>query len=417
MRRIIVRILVFVLLSCTNFTGFSQMKGVVEDSVKSKHQAFKESFERLDKKFKPKLKEKSISTTAFKKVANESQFLIEKKKINKLLGSKSGKKYGLADTYNKLVEMIKKNKIEVNVDYIITGSPLLVKAKNKQFCTYKTTAALKVEATANNQKSIAKNELTMVWTVELNDAKGKIKSIQLTSVKAKMVSGFFEHEKQQMQKITKELIEKYYLDLQLKKWDAVLKPEIPNKEDIKNQLQNSNKIGLEGNIQVPLSNSQAVFVGEESVPSVIVYAAEKEQIFALTFYIKIYDNMEDGEITKVEYRPSNTVEKPIETISEPIEDIPSPKIKEVGMSYKVQILALYEPLKQSELPKEFRDIENVVMEESIIDGKTYYQYVIPVGNNMKDAQTLKNNLIKQGIKNAWIVRYKDGKRILPNKTK
>jgi len=69
------------------------------------------------------------------------------------------------------------------------------------------------------------------------------------------------------------------------------------------------------------------------------------------------------------------------------------------------------------LTKEFQNIENVVMEESLINGKTYYQYVIPVGNNMKDAQALKNKLIEQGIKNAWVVKYKDGKRLYPNKLK
>ena len=422
MNRKIIKISVFVLVFCTSVAGFAQMKGVVEDSVSAKHQAFKESFESLDKKFKSKLKEKRVATTAFKKVANESQFLIEKKKITKLLDLKSGKRYGLADTYNKLVEMNKKNRVEIDVNYIITGTPSLVKAKNKRFCTYKTTAALRFEATANNLTSITKNELTMVWTVELNDAKGKIKSTQLTSIKAKMVSGFFEYEKQKMQEIANDLIEKYYQNLQSKKWEEVFKPEISNKEEVKNQLQNSGKIDLEGTIRVPMPNSQTVFVGEESVPSVNLYVsednAENKQVFALTFYIKIHDNLENGEITKVAYRQSNnTVEKPQVVVSEPVKETPPPLVKEVGMSYKVQILALYEPLKQSELPKEFRDIENVVMEESVIDGKTYYQYVIPVGNNMKDAQTLKNNLIKQGIKNAWIVKYKDGKRVLTGKGK
>ena len=411
----IIKIAAFGLVLCTGIRGFAQMKGVVEDSVAAKHQAFKECFERLDKKFKPKLKENHVSTTRFKKVANTSQFLIEKKKIKKVVGSKSGTGR-LAATYNKLVKMGKKNAVETDVNYLITGVPSLVKAKNKKRCTYKTTAALRVETKANNQISVAKNDLTLMWTVKLNDAKGTIKSTQLTSVKAKPVSGFFEYEKQLMQETAKGLIEKYYQNIVSKQWDAVLKPEIPNKENVKKKLQNSSEIEVVGSVQVPLSNGQTIFVGEDSVPFLDVYAPENT-IFALTFYIKIQDNLTNGEITKVAYRQTN-VEKPQAAAPKPVKENPKPEIKkEVGMSYKVQILALYEPIKQSDLTKEFQNIENVVMEESLIDGKTYYQYVIPVGNNMKDAQALKNKLIEQGIKNAWVVKYKDGKRLYPNKLK
>ena len=414
------KIMVFVLAFCTSTVGLAQMKGAVEDSVKAKHQDFKACFENLDKKFKSKLKETRVSTTSFKRVANTPQFLLEKKKISKIFNSKGGSKHGLADTYNKLAEMVKKEKIEINVGYVITGSPTLVKAKNKRYCTYKTTAALKVEAKTFSQTSNVKNELTLLWTVEMKDVKGKgtIKSTQLTSIKVKPVSNFFEYEKQQMQEIAKNLIEEYYKNLQLKKWDIVLKPEIPDKENVKNQLMNSKNIDILGNIQVLLPNSQTIIVSEDQVPFVNLYMSvneditEQKQVYALTFYIKINDNLKEGEITKVEYRLKTQETPPVP--QPPVKEIkkPEPEIKnEVGLTYKVQILALYEPVKLSDLPKEYSNIENVVMEESLIDGKTYYQYVIPVGNNMKDAQSLKKELIGKGI-NAWIVKYKDGKRII-----
>ena len=411
-----IKIIVFVLALCTGFTGFAQMKGVVEDSVGAKHQGIKVCFGSLDKKFKQKFKEQRVQATDFKRVANQSQFLIERKKMSKILGKG---KHSLGDTYNKLVEMSKKNKIEMDIDYIITGTPSLVRAKNKRYCTYKTTAALKVEVNDSYQTSITKNELTLIWAVEMNDAKGKIKSTKLTSLKAKNVSGFFEYEKQQMQEIAENLIERYYQNLLLEEWDIVLTPEIPNKTEIENHLKNSDKIDVSGDIRVVLPNSQTIIVGEESVPKVNLYdVTEKEQTFALTFNIKINDNFTNGEITKVEYRQLDASE-PTAVVPEPQKEIPlpPPEIKEVGMTYKVQILALYEPIKLSDLPKEYSSVENVVMEESVIDGRTYYQYVIPVGNNAKEAQALKNNLIKEGIKSAWVVKYRDGKRIYPNKMK
>jgi hypothetical protein len=410
------KIMVFVLAFCTSTVGLAQMKGAVEDSVKAKHQNFKACFENLDKKFKSKLKETHVSTTFFKQVANTPQFLLEKKKISKIFNSKGGSKHGLADTYNKLAEMVKKEKIEINVDYVVTGSPTLVKAKNKRYCTYKTTAALKVEAKTYSQTSNVKNELTLLWTVEMKDVKGKvtIKTTQLTSIKAKPVSNFFEYEKQQMQEIAKILIEEYYRNLQLKKWDIVLKPEIPDKENVKVQLMNSKNIDILGNVQVLLPNSQTIIVSEDQVPFVNLYSSvgEQKQVFALTFYIKINDNLKEGKITKVEYRLKTQETTPVP--EPPVKEIKKneSEIKnEVGLTYKVQILALYEPVKLSDLPKEYSNIENVVMEESLIDGKTYYQYVIPVGNNMKDAQSLKKELIGKGI-NVWIVKYKDGKRII-----
>jgi hypothetical protein len=350
-------------------------------------------------------------------VANEKQFLLEKKKITAIFGSKKGSKYGLADAYNQLVEMVKKSKIDITIDYIIIGSPSLVKAKNKRYCTYKTTAALTIEAKTNVATSNTKNELTLLWTVEMKDVKGKsiITSTQLTSIKARPVSNYFEYEKQQMQETANNLIEKYYQNLLSKKWDIVLKPEIPDKEKIKNQLINSTNIDMLGTVRVLLPNSQTIIVGNENVPLLNLYTnediTEKKQVFSLTFYIKISDNLKEGEITKVEYRPLNTQETP--TVPEPVKEIKQPEIKnEVGMTYKVQILALYEQVQLSDLPKEYSNIENVVVEESTIDGKTYYQYVISAGNNMKDAQALKKELIEKGIKSAWIVKYKDGKRIM-----
>ena len=422
-----IKITVLICVLCTSITGYSQLKGVVEDSVKAKHQTLKECFEHLDKKFKPKLKEQNITVTNFKRTANQAQFLIEKKKIARIFGSTSGKR-NLENTYNLLGEMVKKNMIELDVNYTITGTPTLIKAKNKRSCTYKTTAALKVDAKNYQLTSLAKNELTLTWTVEMKETRteNKIKSTKLTSIKSKAISGLFEHEKEQIQKIANGLIEEYYKNILSKKWIQVLLPEIPNKEDMRKYLINSTKIEKSGDIRVSSPNSQNVIVGEESVPFLIFHTSdgysEQEQIFALTFHIKINDKLQEGEITKVEYRLSSTPPEPT-PIPEPepepeIEFVYSPKIKEVGLTYKVQILALYEPLKISELPNEYRNIENVIMEESVIENKKYYQYVIPVGNNQKEAQTLKNKLIEQGIKSAWIVKYKDGKRIVyPTKTK
>jgi hypothetical protein len=280
----------------------------------------------------------------------------------------------------------------VDIDYVITGSPSLIKAKNKRYCTYKTTAALKVEAKDGYLTSIAKNELTLMWTVEMKETKkeSKIKSIQLASVKAKPVSGFFEYEKQQIQETAKGLIEQYYQNILLEKWKPVLTPDIPNRENVKAQLENNVKIEAVGDILIPLSNSLDIIVGEEYVPFLNLYTSDNvtdKNIFALTFNIKIDDNLQDGEITKVVYRLSSTPpEKPIPTPEPEPEKEVQPEIKEVGMTYKVQILALFDRIPLAELSAEYRNVENVVIEESVIEGKTYYQYVIPAGNNSKDAQ-------------------------------
>lgn len=429
MYRKIMKITVFVLVLCTSLVGFAQKEIAVGDSVNAKHQDFKSCFESFDKKFKLKFKGELIPKSYFKQIANQTQFLIEKKKTAKLLGTKKGS-YSLAKIYNKLVEMSKKKKLDIGLDYIPNDNPLLLRARNKQYYTYKTTAALIVEASANEQTSNTRNELTLIWMVETDNQKEKIKSIQLTSLKAKPVSGFFEYENQQIQQVAKNLIEKYYQNLLSRSWKAVLAPEILNKKEIEDYLKNSTQIGSSGNVRVPLFNSQTIMVNEGNVPSLIIYAAEKEQTFGLTFNIKVNDSLTDGEITKVVYRRLETFEEPTfvpepEPESEPVPEpkpepqkkVQQPEIEERGITYKVQILALYDPIKLADLPKEYRNVENVSMEESIIGDKKYYQYVIPVGSDPKEAQTLKNKLVTQGIKSAWVVKYKDGKRFYPNKTK
>ena len=439
MYRKILKITVFVLALCTSFVGFAQIQGVVDYSVSAKHQDFKVCFTRLDKKFKPKFKGKYIQTTDFKQIANQPQFLVEKKKIAKLLETKAGKaKYDLANTYNKLVEMSKKKKLDIDVGYVIIGDPSLLKTKDKQYFTYKTTAALTVEVKAKGKDSTstsnAKNELTLLWTVEMDNQKEKstIKSIQLTSLNAKTISGFFEYEKQKMQKIVENLIEKYYQNLLSREWDIVLKPEIPNKQEIENHLKNSARIEKDGNIATLLPNSQTIIVGQGSVPSINIYGTEngiedftddftedvteKPQRFALSFNIKINDSLTGGEITKVTYyHQLGALGQPVISEPKPKKEVQQPEMEERGITYKVQILALYSFVELADLPKEYSNIKNILIEESIIGNRTCYQYVIPVGNNMNDAQALKNKLIEQGLNDVWVVTYKDGKRIDSNK--
>ena len=414
MYKMTVKIAVFAFVLCMSFVGFTQTQVKVEDLVNTKNQDFKVCFTNLDKKFKADFKGRYIKKSDFKKIAKQSQFLVEKKKTAKLFDKKTGKKRDLATTYDKLVEMSKKNRLDINMDYIVTGTPVLIR-KNNQYYTYKTMAALITNAKTKYGDSISstKNELTLLWVVDLKE-KNLTKSIQLTSLKAKAVSGFFEYEMQEMQKIAEDLIRKYYQNLLSKEWESVLTPEIPNKKEIESRLKNSTQIDTAGTIRVPLPNSRTFIVGEGNVPTLNMYIAEREQRFALTFNIKINDGLTGGEITKVVYRQLDGFEQPV-IVSEP--EPQQPQIEEVGMTYKVQILALYSPIPFAELSKEYRNVENVIIEESIIGGKTYFQYVIPVGNNMKEAQALKNKLIGQGIKDVWIVKYKNGKRLYPNKTK
>lgn len=74
-----------------------------------------------------------------------------------------------------------------------------------------------------------------------------------------------------------------------------------------------------------------------------------------------------------------------------------------GVIFKVQIGALR--------PSDFLEKKERTYTLEVEDGKTYMQYVIGNFRNYRKADALKKHMRKIGMTRAWIVPYKDGKRV------
>ena len=84
------------------------------------------------------------------------------------------------------------------------------------------------------------------------------------------------------------------------------------------------------------------------------------------------------------------------------------KMRAGGNAFSIQILASSAPLQLSD--SKFKVVKDV--EEEIVDGPLKYKYTTGKTTSFEDASSTRSKMIDAGFKDAFIVVYKDGKRII-----
>jgi len=345
------------------------------------------------------------------------------------------------------------NPLNVTIDFPDTPSEsnASIKMDSKgKLATYVVTtkANVTVEVVKQGaQSSVARNTVTLKWEgkVSLNngtvDRKKKITPPELRSIKVSEPEVTVNKELV-MQAAAKNLIEEYYSNLQSPaKRSAVLAPDIPNKADLAQWLQNSILVEIgSGSVNVPLPAKNSQIIEVRNVPNVTIYVdpapymTESPLLYsttqayhrlAPTFTVdlqaeKIIKVVYNGEFIRPKLEPkleTPTVPTVVVTEAQPIVTQPqvvprttAPKNQPRGLHYKIQILSLevYKPL--SELPAKFR-VENVSVEK-YSDG---YKYVVPAGNTMQEALALQRILLEGGLEETWVAVYENGERVRPDR--
>ena len=373
--------------------------------------------------------------------SNQKQFLLEDKAktFEDFLGwkkKKFDKKRSLLNVFRALLDKVtdRKAPVSVKADLSSGESTFRGKAKNKgkdikDTYTVITNADAIIEVSKQgiNTKSIAKNSLTLTWSVLIKTNKGgdvdvKKSNATLKSISIKSVD-LFPSEKQQMQRTAEEAIKKYYQDLQGGSRSSL---EIPS--DWREQIDNSVLIETQGAFDISEPSSRKFRVPSQSVPSVKIFVDPDPYMpegssnylthdafytISLSFDVEFSVDLEDVTIApSYPNLASSRLEKPQPKPYEPpiVEEIPEPVSR--GITFKVQVLASRINMAIENLPQEYRNIADLVIEEASVGGVTWYKYVISVGDDLRDAVRKRRELTNKGIE-AWIATYEDGQRVHP----
>jgi len=398
----------------------------------------------------------------FGNAGNSKQFFIDPQNENyKEIWSAGKVEKTLANTANELCKKAIKKEISVKVDFPSESEPEY-KGPGKKKGTFVviTTANVRIDVSKKNlPPSVAKNELILTW--EVVETKKQMQAI-LQSIESKFVADFFEEEKLFMQETAERLIKRYFQNLQENRFAAL---KMPN--DLRELADKSVKVEILGNlndIHVPLPNELNFRVTALPAVNIFVnpapYMSEDRSRYLdndafhtvnLTFDVAFKEDLKSGSITpKIvnpiaftqpklrddlatalpEYKPEPEPVKsaPPEPVKaeqpkpEPVKAEPAKpvlaKSGKAGEYYKVQILSHLKHVPISELPRKYQ-VKGVEMETFIMGGKTYYQYVVPVGKDMEEARDLRKAydvlraMKEKGINDAWIAVYENGERVRP----
>lgn|GEM_PF-4636833 len=119
-----------------------------------------------------------------------------------------------------------------------------------------------------------------------------------------------------------------------------------------------------------------------------------------------------------EVPPSEEIVPPTPIVADvPPVPVATPEYVEVdtGISYRVQVLARRSPLPNySDYFSRTFNLTNVVEGKYEIKGRIMYQYTIGENLTFRDARELKNEIIRKGILDAWIVGYRGEQRVIPS---
>ena len=419
----------------------------------------------------------------FGNAGNSKQFFADPNNENyKEIWSAGKDEKTVANAANEICKKVVKREITVKVDFPFESEPEYKgQGKKKGSHVVITTANVNIEVGKRNQPpSIAKNELILTW--EVVEVKKQMQAT-LQSIDSKFVGGFFESEKQFMKETAERLIKRYYQNLPDNRIVIRIPNELKElfdesvKVDIVGDISNLN-IPMPNALNFQVTNLPPVRIFVDPAP----YMTEDRSRYidheafhtvTMAFDVAFKDDLKSGSITpKVvnpvvftqpelipdeirkpvviatvvpETKPEPPKPEPIKseppkqelpkqevlkqeapkqelTKSEPPKPAPTtPASTKSGKSeeyYKVQIFSHVRNVPVSELPSKYQ-IKDVEVERFVMGGKTYYQYVVPVGKDMEEAKDLKKALavkktmIENGIKDAWIAVYENGKRIRP----
>jgi len=447
------KISIIVLIICTYSLGYSQIEQTAKDMAEGEYQKFVNEIPNALAKGR---------TNIFGFASTKNQFLLEDdlNTFSEFLGW-NAKKYKNITLNNVFVALSEKTKsfrtnpypVTVSFDFQDIPDETVVSVRTNSKGTtadYMVTTWSKVTVEASKegvQPSIASNYVALNWEGKLNIVNGEVdyqkkitppvlRSIQITKLPDSPVVAsepvrLPESEARQLQAKAKDLIEKYYNQLTSSVGlNAVLAPEISNKDELEQWLQNSTRIEVaSGNVNVPLPD-QAQFIEVRNVPGVTIhvdpapYMTETSSLYASkTAYHQLSliftVDLQNEKISKIEFsdnfvRPylSPRIEKPVEPITTIANNKSVPNTQQQGLNYKIQILALdiYKPV--SELPSEFR-LEDILVEQYA----SGYKYIVPAGKTIREAKAKQNQLAEKGLKQTWIAVYENEARISPSEGK
>ena len=486
MKKLIKKISLAILMVCTYSMCYAQVEQAAREKAETEHQKFANDLPGALSNGRT-----SIFGLAFEK----KQFFLEEdlNTFIEFLGWDK-KKYNqstLISVFAALSDKTKSgnknpNPVTVHIDFPSIPAETLVSVKTDSkgtLATYTVTTKANVTVEVSKQgaqPSIAKNNVALIWEGKLPLVNGEVnknkktaapvlRSIKISNMEVLPKSSVSSEisqpsiaSEQQMQARAKELIEEYYDHLQSPvNESAILAPEIPNKTELEQWLQDHTKIEIaSGNIYVPLpDNIQTLEV--KNVPEVTIYvdpapympegssryeSKEAYHQLSLTFTV----DLQAEKIEKVEFkdhfvRPvlaaiiekpveekiveskpaslpeeqkaTQTVQQPVQAVQQPVHVVQQPVVQPVtsrvtGVNYKIQILSLpsYKPL--ADLPQIYR-VDGVIIEKYA----SGYKYVIPAGNTRQEAQAKQRELVAKGLSQAWIVVYENEVRVQPSEGK
>ena len=441
--------IVVALMLCTSLIAHAQVEQVAQQLAENEHNKFAGEL--------PDAFEKGRVSLFGNARAVKKQFFLEEnaETFADFLGWNK-KKYSqktIETVFNALSKQAQSGKISVKFDFPVQPTECIIEvqkdikgapknAKKETAVNYRATTKANVQVEVSRQgvqTSIASNNVALIWEGRIKLVNGEVdehksEPPKLRSMMIGSVTVPSEPKEEQLRTRAKDLIEEYYRNLQLPAGRAaVLAPEIPNKADFENWLQNSSRIEIMGGyINVPILNAASGSIDVAIVPGVRIHvdptpylkenASQYSRIeayhqLALTFTV----DLQADKITKVVYEDRFIVpelaSQPVSIIEpEPVvrsESVfqPVPVSRGNGEYYKVQILLRQSYLPLEELPQIFRR-QNVTVEKYIDDGITYYKYVIPA-KSISEAFAIRNEMVEKGIEDAWIAVYENEVRIRP----
>jgi len=439
------RIIIVALMLCTSFIAQAQVEEAARQLAENEHKKFADALPDAIAKGKVDLLGNARAV--------RKQFFLEEnaKTFADFLGwnNKQYSQKNISKVLKALSDNAKFGKISIQFDFPAQPAECIINMQKEKRGTPKTPkketilnyvattqADVLVEASMSGvQTSVAHNNVALIWDGRIKLINGAVDDKKtlppiLRSIIISPVTGPKISKEEQMRARAIDLIEEYYRNLQMPtNKEVVLAPEIPNKAELENWLQNALKIEIVGpvNVHLPAATSQTIEL--RNVPGVMMhvdpipYMEEDVQYSKTEAYhqlsLAFTVDFQQDKITKVVYEGTFIVPepapKPVVTVDPepvmPTEPVFQPISLKQGEYYKVQILFRHSFVPFSNLPEVFK-VQNLTVEKYTEGENTYYKYVVPT-KSLSEAFALRDRLIENGIDDAWIAVYENDERIRP----
>jgi hypothetical protein len=404
---------------CASFTGYAQNKSdeaEVKEFVEARHKLLTME---LTKSFPQGIN--PFDAKDLKTADNSKQFFLDPKNHNYKDLWASGTDVGTIKSVAKnLSKNVTNKKLAQNKKLTVTvvdfpEKPVNYKEKlidkKKKIYEAETMMDVRVEVSREGvPPSIAKNELILKWEV-------KNSKLTLKSIHPKFETGFFASEKQQMKEKAEGLIKDYYQNLSEKRADvpAEWRDRINNSLRIEPSAVDVTVSESNVDLIIKVTNAPAVKIYADPAPYMtedISHYSTHEAYYTvpLTFEINFNPDLTDVKLTPY-FGTANFKHPELKPKEDDKREDPPLTRVESGKIFKVQILAHVSNHQLDVLIDKFNVQEKVEVEKF---GR-YYKYVIslPAGSKLQDANQLKQEMIDNGIWDAWVTVYENGARVRP----